>query len=46
MVTIIDTISAEPLRPRHPEKVNRPDAPSPKKPDWIRVRAPTTRGYA
>ena len=46
MVTIIDTISAEPLRPRHPEKVNRPDAPSPKKPDWIRVRAATTRGYA
>ena len=46
MVTIIDTISSEPLRPRHPEKVNRPDAPSPPKPDWIRVRAPTTRGYA
>src|SRR5215469_3974797 len=46
MVTIIDTISAEPLRPRHPEMVNRPDAPSPKKPDWIRVRAPTTRGYS
>jgi lipoyl synthase len=46
MVTIIDTISPEPLRPRHPEKVNRPDAPSPPKPDWIRVRAPNTRGYA
>ena len=46
MVTIIDTISESPLRPRHPEKVNRPDAPSPPKPDWIRVRAPTTRGYA
>src|SRR5271154_1185579 len=46
MVTVIDTISAEPLRPRHPEKVNRPDALSPPKPDWIRVRAPTTRGYA
>src|ERR1700759_4925540 len=46
MVTIIDTISNQPLRPRHPEKVNRPDAPSPPKPDWIRVRAPNTRGYA
>jgi lipoic acid synthetase len=46
MVTIIDTISDSPLRPRHPEKVNRPDAPSPPKPSWIRVRAPTTRGYA
>ena len=46
MVTIIDTVSASPLRPRHPEKVNRPDALSPPKPDWIRVRAPNTRGYA
>src|SRR3977135_2103668 len=46
MVTVIDTISAEPLRPRHPEKVNRPDAVSPPKPDWIRVRAPNSRGYA
>src|SRR6516165_755038 len=46
MVTIIDTVSASPLRPRHPEKANRPDALSPPKPDWIRVRAPNTRGYA
>ena len=46
MVIVIDTVSATPLRPRHPEKVNRPDALSPPKPDWIRVRAPTTRGYA
>ena len=46
MVTIVDTVSATPLRPRHPEKVNRPDALSPPKPDWIRVRAPNTRGYA
>src|SRR6476620_4389769 len=46
MVTIDDTVSATPLRPRHPEKVNRPDALSPPKPDWIRVRAPNTRGYA
>src|ERR1044072_5674008 len=46
MVTIVDTLSAQPLRPRHPEKVNRPDNASPPKPDWIRVRAPNTRGYA
>src|ERR1700760_5089461 len=46
MVTVIDTISSSQLRPRHPEKVNRPDAVSPPKPDWIRVRAPNTRGYA
>src|ERR1700739_2510608 len=46
MAVIIDTISDQKLRPRHPEKVNRPDALSPPKPDWIRVRAPNTRGYA
>src|SRR5262245_33400249 len=46
MVTIVDTISNTPVRPRHPEKVNRPDAVSPPKADWIRVRAPNTRGYA
>jgi len=46
MAVIIDTVSMTPLRPRHPEKANRPDALSPPKPDWIRVRAPTTRGYA
>ena len=46
MAVIIDTVSDQKLRPRHPEKVNRPDAVSPPKPDWIRVRAPNTRGYA
>ncbi|MDE2380227.1 MAG: lipoyl synthase, partial [Bradyrhizobium sp.] len=45
MVVVVDNIS-NPSRPRHPEKVNRPDAASPRKPDWIRVRAPSTRGYA
>src|SRR3982074_1517644 len=46
MVVVVDTVSATPLRPRHPEKVNRPDAFSPPKPDWIRVRAPNSRGYS
>jgi lipoic acid synthetase len=32
--------------PRHPEKAHRPDNVSPSKPDWIRVKAPTSRGYA
>ncbi len=27
---------------RHPEKINRPDNPSPRKPAWIRVKAPTS----
>ncbi|MEO0391475.1 MAG: lipoyl synthase [Pseudomonadota bacterium] len=30
---------------RHPEKARRPDNPQPKKPDWIRVRAPGGEGY-
>ena len=30
---------------RHPEKQKRPDAAQPKKPDWIRVKAPTSKGY-
>src|SRR5258706_16266228 len=46
MVVVVDTVSTTPLRPRHPEKVTRPDAFSPPTPDWIRVRAPNTRGYA
>ncbi|MEO1562752.1 MAG: lipoyl synthase [Pseudomonadota bacterium] len=30
---------------RHPEKQKRSDAPRLKKPDWIRVKAPTSEGY-
>ncbi|MBL9059574.1 MAG: lipoyl synthase [Mangrovicoccus sp.] len=30
---------------RHPEKAHRPDNPQPKKPDWIRVKAPSSDGY-
>jgi len=30
---------------RHPEKRNRPDNASPRKPAWIRVKAPTSRVY-
>ena len=32
-------------RPRHPEKVKNPDSPSPRKPAWIRVKAPTSPEY-
>jgi len=41
MTVILDASS----RPRHPEKAHRPDAPALKKPDWIRVKAPISRGY-
>ena len=30
---------------RHPEKAHRPASPSPSKPHWIRVKAPTSKGY-
>ncbi len=46
MVTILDTISPETKRIRHPEKANRPDTDVLRKPDWIRVKAPTSKGYA
>src|SRR5262245_27389450 len=36
MVTIIDK------RPRHPEKVHKPDTPLLRKPDWIRVKVPAS----
>ncbi|HEX4552969.1 MAG TPA: lipoyl synthase [Xanthobacteraceae bacterium] len=42
MVVVLDTING----PRHPEKVGRADQPVLKKPDWIRVKAPVSRGYA
>jgi lipoyl synthase len=33
-------------RPRHPEKAHRPDTATLRKPDWIRVKAPGSKGYA
>ena len=30
---------------RHPEKAHRPDNVQPRKPSWIRVKAPTSSGY-
>ena len=44
MVVVLDTVRQP--RPRHPEKAHRPDAPVQKKPDWIRVKAPVSRGFA
>jgi lipoic acid synthetase len=33
-------------RVRHPEKANRPETEILRKPAWIRVKAPTSKGYA
>ncbi|MGH7033077.1 MAG: lipoyl synthase [Stellaceae bacterium] len=30
---------------RHPEKAHKPDNPAPRKPDWIRVKAPNSPEY-
>ena len=30
---------------RHPEKAHRPDTPIPRKPDWLRVKAPVSPEY-
>jgi lipoic acid synthetase len=45
MVTLVDRL-ANPPRPRHPEKAHRPDSEVLRKPDWIRVRAPGSKGYS
>ncbi|WP_370337906.1 lipoyl synthase [Parvularcula marina] len=42
MVTLIDNSRAL----RHPEKQKRPDSEVKRKPDWIRVKAPVSKGYA
>src|SRR3990170_4042789 len=45
MVTVLDHIANSP-RLRHPEKAHRPDQEVLRKPDWIRVKAPMSKGYA
>ena len=42
MVVVLDSTS----RLRHPEKAGRADTPVLRKPDWIRVRAPGSRGFS
>jgi lipoic acid synthetase len=43
MVTVVDTLGGK--RPRHPEKIHRPDQPVARKPEWIRVKAPGSPVY-
>lgn len=47
MVTLINTVpnTDKANRPRHPEKVNRPETELLRKPDWIRVKAPVSKVY-
>jgi len=46
MTVIIDHREGRKAEHRHPEKRNRPDNPVPRKPEWIRVRAPAGKGVA
>src|ERR1700731_5055091 len=45
MAVVIDTLLGKSGAPRLPEKARRPDQPSLRKPDWIRVKAPVSPGY-
>jgi lipoyl synthase len=42
LAIVLDTVGS---RARHPEKAHRPDTPILRKPDWIRVKAPVSKGY-
>ena len=53
MATVIDLLNNDPRKKdakndglRHPEKAHRPDNPVQRKPDWIRVKAPGSKGWA
>jgi lipoic acid synthetase len=46
MAVVIDQSEKERRAQRHPEKAHRPDSVILRKPDWIRVKAPTSREYA
>jgi lipoic acid synthetase len=46
MAVVLDTTNgSSAAAARHPEKAHRPDSPSGQKPDWIRVKAPVSKGY-
>ncbi|MEZ5984516.1 MAG: lipoyl synthase [Hyphomonas sp.] len=45
MANLIDFKGEKP-RVRHPEKQSRPDSPIQRKPEWIRVKAPGSKGYS
>ena len=42
MTVVLDHTAA---KARHPEKAHRPDSAVLRKPDWIRVKAPVSKGY-
>lgn len=45
MVTVLNTLTRDKGRPRHPEKARLPDTPLTLKPAWIRVKAPKAGAF-
>ncbi len=47
LTSVLPSVEGDPdARPRHPEKVHRPDQPVARKPAWIRVKAPGSAAWA
>ena len=42
---MIENLNKNKTRIRHPEKVNKPESFQVKKPDWLKVKAPISKGY-
>lgn len=46
MAVVFDQNQKDLRAQRHPEKRERPESPIQRKPDWIRVKAPNSKGFA
>ena len=42
---MMENLNKNKTRIRHPEKVNKPESFQVKKPDWLKVKAPISKGY-
>ena len=42
---MMENLNKNKTRIRHPEKVNKPESFQVKKPDWLKVKAPNSKGY-
>ena len=38
-------IELDKIKVRHPEKINNPDSDKLSKPSWLKVKAPSSRGF-
>ena len=42
---MMESLNKNKTRIRHPEKVNKPESFQVKKPGWLKVKAPISKGY-